>query len=155
MKMTVSKAVLAMALMTGCGGVGLRGVEESPPDHVGTTSTSQALEVDLRMRGTGAQDYTNLLLVPGSIEVRADGVLLPVTLDRDRLQDDSIALTVDRHLSRAETELSRKSNRLAAAGPEHLGPSRFPGANPSRSSPCRASGLPPSRAHGMHLQYIS
>lgn len=83
MKMTVSKAVLAMALMTGCGGVGLRGVEEAPTDLVGTTSTSQALEVDLRMRGTGAQDYTNLLIVPGSIEIRADGVLLPVKLDRD------------------------------------------------------------------------
>ena len=85
MTKTVVKAALTMALLAGCGGIGLRGVEAADESGAGGDATketvaprSEALKVDLRMRGIGADSYRKLVLMPGRIVAKADGVLLPV-----------------------------------------------------------------------------
>ncbi len=78
MKNQMVKAVMAMALLAGCGGSGLWPVGSGAPPT--GTSTSQPLQVDVRMRAVGTQGFASLQLLADEVRVRADGQPVPVTL---------------------------------------------------------------------------
>lgn len=73
------RATLAMALMTGCGGTGFLD-RTTPAQQNGETpvgTSTAALAVDLRVKGTGAADYSNVLLAPAAVRAWADGREIP------------------------------------------------------------------------------
>jgi hypothetical protein len=82
----IPKALLALALMAGCGSNSLQNVKEAPaPEDTTTTTTTDTgtardpLSIDLRMRATGAETFAKLLLSATDVRVTADGI--PVTVD--------------------------------------------------------------------------
>ncbi len=79
MKMVVKNALMAMALLTGCGGTALTQVGEDPAADVGTTQS--AMSIDLRMRATGAEGFQSLMMLAHRVDVLVDGVPVPVELD--------------------------------------------------------------------------
>lgn len=82
----MAKAVLAVALVAGCGEPGLMnqdGQEMEPIHDDPVATTGQEITAELRMRGIGAEDFTSLLLVASNIQVLADGQPAVVELASD------------------------------------------------------------------------
>lgn len=84
MKKAMAGAALAMAFATACGDLGVRAGEgdlgDTTPASETSTSSSQALSVDLRMRATGIDKFASLMVLPRAVQVSVDGVPAAVEL---------------------------------------------------------------------------
>lgn len=85
MKKAVIGAMASLALTSACGGSAVRDATESggggDTSGAGDVGTAAApLQVDLRLRATGIDRFANLMVLPQSVKVSADGVQVPVEL---------------------------------------------------------------------------
>lgn len=114
MEKRIASAVMAMALLAGCGGVGLRSGGAGDDGGV----SAQGLTVDLRVRATGAEQFESLLLVAEEVKVRVDGTEVAVTRASD-LVNLADATHAERIASFELPELAQEVEveiRLGAAG---------------------------------------
>jgi hypothetical protein len=81
MSKLIPNALFALALVAGCGDVTtLNGVKEHAPAVTQLPATpAPGLGIDLRMRAVSAEAYKQLLVLPQSVQVTADGI--PVAVD--------------------------------------------------------------------------
>lgn len=86
MKLTIGKAVMVLALLSGCGDAVIHSLPGDEPGAAavaapgGDVSQSEdGLAIEVRMRAVGAEQYASLILVPNRVEAIADGVRIPVT----------------------------------------------------------------------------
>ncbi len=80
MKTLVKNALVAMALVTGCGEAALNAVEDAATNDIGTIGAASTA-IDLRLRAIGTDRFSSLMMMADRVDVLVDGVAVPVELD--------------------------------------------------------------------------